>query len=82
MHFGQETGEQNVMDVVFRTCYSDLSSLVMFHVSKWFAANKLVLNLHKTNTIKFVASDLPHCALSICCKDNYTEVTVNTEHFG
>lgn len=77
MHLGQETREENVAGVVFRTAfYSGLSNLVIFHMSKWFTANKLILNINKINTIKFVANNSPHCALSIRSKETYTEERV------
>jgi len=31
----------------------------------WFAANKLVLNLEKTNIMKFVTINQLHCALTV-----------------
>jgi hypothetical protein len=30
------------------------SNIVLFQMSKWFSADKLALNLHKTNIIKFI----------------------------
>jgi hypothetical protein len=39
--------------------------LVLSRVCKWFAATKLVLNLHKTSVIKFITNNSPHCALNI-----------------
>jgi hypothetical protein len=51
-------------------------------VSKWFAANKLVLNLDKTNIIKFTANNSTHWALNIGYKEKYTEEMTNTKCFG
>ena len=34
-------------------------------MTEWFAANKLFLNVEKTNVIKSVTNNLPHCAVSI-----------------
>jgi hypothetical protein len=48
---------------------------------KWFAANKLVLNLEKTNIMKFVTKNFLLCALTIGYKDKYIEV-VNTKFLG
>jgi hypothetical protein len=48
----------------------------MFYLSKWFAANKLVLNLEKTNIIKFITNE---CALSTVYKEKYIEEIVNTK---
>jgi hypothetical protein len=49
---------------------------------EWFAANKLVLNLEKTNIMKSVTKNLPHYALTIGYKDKYTEEIVNTKFLG
>jgi hypothetical protein len=48
---------------------------------KWFAANKLVLHLNKTNTIKFITNDSPHSALCIVYDETYVAETVNTKFF-
>jgi hypothetical protein len=45
---------------------------------KWFAANNLVLNLDKTNIMKFITKNSSHSTLHIGCKENYIEETVNT----
>jgi hypothetical protein len=49
-----------------------LSSRVLSLMSKWFAANKLALNLDKTN-ITFTTINVPHCPLSIGYNDKYIE---------
>jgi hypothetical protein len=49
---------------------------------EWFAANKLGLNLEKTNIMKFVTSNSPHYALTIGYKDKYIEETVNSKCLG
>jgi hypothetical protein len=41
------------------------SNTVLSHMSKWFTANKLALNLDKTNIIKFIKNNSPQYALSI-----------------
>jgi hypothetical protein len=38
------------------------------HMIEWFAAKKLLLNLEKTNIMKPVTSNSPHCALTIVIK--------------
>lgn len=77
---GDSGTECHTRIVVFRTAlYSELSNVILSHVSKWVAANKLVINLHKTNTIKCIASNSAHCALCIGYKEKYAEQTVNTE---
>jgi hypothetical protein len=50
-------------------------NLVLPYMSKCFAANKLLLNLDRMNIIKFIRNNSPHCALSIGCKEDYTEET-------
>jgi hypothetical protein len=62
--------------------FSATSNLVLSHIIEWFAANKLILNLEKTNVMKFVTKNLPHCALTIGYKDKYIEEIVNTKFLG
>jgi hypothetical protein len=59
-----------------------ISNSVLSHMIEWCAANKLALNLEKTNTVKFVMSNSPHCELTISYKDKYIEETVNSKFFG
>jgi hypothetical protein len=49
---------------------------------EWFSANKLVLNLEKTNILKFVTNNLPYSALNIGHKDKYIEEAVHLKFFG
>ena len=49
---------------------------------EWFAANKLILNLEKTNVMTFVTKNLPHCALTIGHKDKYIKEVINTKFLG
>jgi hypothetical protein len=51
-------------------------------MSKWFAANKLTVNLDKTNIIKFTTINLPQCPLSIGYNDKYIEESVHTKFLG
>jgi hypothetical protein len=53
-----------------------LSNRVISLISKWFAANKLTLNLDKTNIIKFTTVNLPQCPLSTGYNDKYIEESV------
>jgi hypothetical protein len=41
-----------------------ISNIVLCHTSKWFAANRLALNLDETNIIKFTANNSPQHALN------------------
>jgi hypothetical protein len=54
----------------------------MLQVCEWFSANELVLNLEKTNIMKFVTNNSPHCALNIGYKGKYIEETVNSKFLG
>ena len=49
---------------------------------KWFATNKLVLNLDKTNIMKFITRDKTHSTLCIGYLEKYTEETVDTKFLG
>jgi len=42
----------------------------------------LVLNLEKTNIMKFVTINIPYCALTIGHKDRYIEEAVNLKFLG
>jgi len=44
---------------------------------EWFSADILVLNLEKTNVMKFVTINQPYCALTVCYKDKCIEEGVN-----
>jgi hypothetical protein len=41
-----------------------------------------VLNLDKTNIMKFITNNSPHCALCIDYRGNYIEETINTKFLG
>jgi len=51
-------------------------------VIKLFAANTLVLNLDKTNIMKFITKNSSHSTLHIGYKEKYIEDTVNTKFLG
>jgi Uri superfamily endonuclease len=42
-----------------------LSSTVLNHITAWFHANQLVLNLDKTNIVKFTPTNIVHNPLTI-----------------
>ena len=52
------------------------------HIIKWFAANNLVLNLDKTNIMKFITKNSAHSAFLIEYKEKYIAETVNTKFHG
>jgi hypothetical protein len=45
---------------------------------QWFSANQLVLNLDKTNGMKFITNNLSHSAVCIGYKEEYIGETINT----
>ena len=49
---------------------------------KWYAANKLVLNLDKTIIMKFVTYNSSHSTLHIGYKEKCIQGTVNTKFLG
>ena len=49
---------------------------------KRFAANNLVLNLDKTNIMKFITKNSSHSTLNIGYKETYVEGKVNTKYLG
>jgi len=49
---------------------------------KWFAANNLVLNLDKTNIMKFITKNSAHSTLHAGCKEKYIEEMANTKFLG
>jgi hypothetical protein len=46
----------------------------------WFTANKLALNLNKTNILQFIVNNSPQ--QSIGCNDKYIEESVNAQFLG
>jgi hypothetical protein len=51
-------------------------------MSKWFSANKLSLNLDKTNVIKFITKNSPQYLLNIGYNDKYIEEGINKKFLG
>jgi len=62
--------------------FSTSANEVLAHMIEWFSANKLVLNLDKTNIMKSVTINQPHCALTVSYKDKCTEEAVNLKFLG
>jgi hypothetical protein len=62
--------------------FCTMSNTVLSHTNKWFTSNKLVLNLDKTNTIKFITNKSPQYKLSIGYNEKYTEELINTKSLG
>ncbi|PNF23822.1 hypothetical protein B7P43_G15913 [Cryptotermes secundus] len=59
-----------------------ISNRVLSHMNKWFNANRLALNLNKTNVMKFTTNNAPHYVLNIGYNGKYIEETVNTKFLG
>jgi len=57
--------------------FSTSANQVLARTIEWFSANKLVLNLEKTNIMKFLTTNQPYCALAISYKDKCIEEAVN-----
>jgi hypothetical protein len=51
-------------------------------MTKWFIANKLVVDLEKTNMIKFITNNSPQYPLSTGYNGKYIEESVNTNFLG
>ena len=64
------------------TEFSKTANQVLARMIEWFSANRLVLNLEKTNILKFVTNNLPCCALTIGHKDKYIEEVVHLKFLG
>jgi hypothetical protein len=58
------------------------SKIVVCQMSKWFSADKLALQLDKTNIIKFTTKNSSQHTLSIGFKEKYIEKTVNAKFLG
>ena len=58
------------------------SNLVPCHTIKWFAAVNLILNLDKTNVMRFITKKSSHPSLHIGYKEKYLEETVKTKYLG
>jgi hypothetical protein len=61
---------------------SSVIHLVLSHMMKWLAANKLVLNLDTTEIMKCITNNSSHSASCIGYKEKYTEDAVNIKFLG
>jgi hypothetical protein len=59
-----------------------VSNLVISRMIKWVAANKLVLNLDKTNIMQSRTDSISHCMRHIDYKEKNIEETVNGKFLG
>ena len=53
--------------------FCSLCNLVLSHVIKWFAANKLVLNLDKMYTMQFITKYSSYCTLHVGYKVHWRD---------
>jgi len=53
-----------------------------FYMIKQFVANNLVLNLGKTNIMKFITKNSSHSTLHIGYREKYVEGKMNTQFLG
>jgi hypothetical protein len=51
--------------------FQQISKCVLSHMSKWFEAYQLLLNMEKTNMLKFKTNNVPHQPLTIGYKQKY-----------
>jgi hypothetical protein len=66
-------------------CYPVLGeafNLFFSQMTKWFAPDKLILNLDKMNRMKFITKNSSHSTLLIGYKEKYIEETENTKFLG
>jgi hypothetical protein len=61
--------------------FSTMSNTVLSHMSQWFTSNKLVLNLDRTNAIKFITNH-HSMILKIGYDEKYVEESINTKYLG
>jgi hypothetical protein len=59
--------------------FSTISNTVLSHPSKWFTSNELVLNVDKTNIIKFITNESPQYELRIGYDEKYIEKSISTK---
>jgi hypothetical protein len=62
--------------------FSAMLNIILSHISKWFTSNKFVLNLDKTNIIKFITNKSPQYDLKIGYDEKYIEESKNTKLLG
>ena len=62
--------------------FCSVSNLVLSYIIKWFPAKNLVLNLDKTNIMKFITKNSSHSALHTGYEKKYIKETMNTKFLG
>ena len=59
-----------------------MSNLVLSHMIKWFADNKLIIHLDKIKRMRFITRNSSHSTLHIGYKEKCVEEMVNTKFLG
>jgi hypothetical protein len=62
--------------------FKQTSNLVLYRMCEWFDTNQLVLNVEKTNTVKFTTTNLPHYPLAVRYADKHIKETTTTKFLG
>jgi hypothetical protein len=64
------------------TDFSSLRNSFLSHITKWLAANNIVLNLDKRKILKFTTKNSLHSTLHMIYKEKCVEETMNTKLLG
>jgi len=62
--------------------FKQKTNLALTSQNQWFYINQLVLNITKTNVIKFTPKTAAHVPLEIYCKDNVIDEVKSTTYLG
>jgi hypothetical protein len=62
--------------------FKQKANSVMSCLGQWFDTNQLILNLTKTNLVKFTSTNLVHFPLTVEYKNILIDETVNTKFLG
>jgi hypothetical protein len=62
--------------------FCTISNTVLSQMSGCFTANKMALNLDKTNIIQFKTNNTPQYDLCIGCNEKYIKESENTKFLG
>jgi hypothetical protein len=64
------------------TSFKQKMNLALTSLDQWFTTNQLVLNITKTNVIKFTSKTAVHVPLDISFTDNVLDEVNSTKFFG
>jgi len=65
-----------------RQSFKQKTNLALTSLKQWFYINQLVLNITKTNVIKFTPKATAHVPLDIIYKDNIIDEVKSTKFLG